>query len=619
MVRNSSLCGAAGKFGRVGTAALLTVTLAVPPIALTSTPALAVDESSNAVAAAEPGKSLCESQIRLGKVIVSLRASGVAGAEAVERYLTGQGFTKADVMGMDTAAIALLDSNLASEISWLKGVLSTPVAEDVTPVDDPKEDSGSGDTESSSPDDSTSGEGVDGDATDDGINEDDPSSDNGDTTDPSDPAGPSDDAASPNDPSSGDTSDGSTDADAGEEAPNVPELVVPHPVFGGLAADNAGSDTPAYPQWSYSGDTTYVPHNIGVNMTTEKFVAVIGEQARQIADDSGLYASVMIAQAILESASGNSALASAPNNNLFGIKGAYEGNSVNMRTVEYDGDGMMYITDSDFRSYATMRDSLIDYASLLTNSMGGFYRGAWRLNAETYVDACDFLQGRYATDIAYSAKLQDLIETYDLTRYDEPLDYALAHEYEVISSNGEVYSSEVNLETGELQTEQRDLVDLVVEATAHLGEDYVWGGTTPGSFDCSGLVQYAYRHALGVEIPRTTYYQCMQGDDVDFDDLHMGDLLFFTYEDNTVGHVGMYLAEGCFIEAPQTGDVIKVTSMSEKMPTFAKRIIETHDVDKEAAQKSTAEKWEKAVALIRTQQASDAAEALPISVGGKRA
>ncbi len=59
--------------------------------------------------------------------------------------------------------------------------------------------------------------------------------------------------------------------------------------------------------------------------------------------------------------------------------------------------------------------------------------------------------------------------------------------------------------------------------------------------------------------------------------------------------------------------------MSEKMPTFAKRVLETKPVDTEQAEKSTQEKFDRAVAMIRTQQACDASDALPISVGGKRA
>ena len=79
----------------------------------------------------------------------------------------------------------------------------------------------------------------------------------------------------------------------------------------------------------------------GQNLETERFIAMIGEQARQIGQEHNLYASVMIAQAILESGSGNSQLAQAPYNNLFGIKGAYKGNSVTFNTQEDDGTGNM--------------------------------------------------------------------------------------------------------------------------------------------------------------------------------------------------------------------------------------------------------------------------------------
>ena len=134
----------------------------------------------------------------------------------------------------------------------------------------------------------------------------------------------------------------------------------------------------------------------GQNLETERFIAMIGEQARQIGQEHNLYASVMIAQAILESGSGNSQLAQAPYNNLFGIKGAYKGNSVTFNTQEDDGTGNMYTIQSAFRAYETTADSLEDYANLLTVDMGDHYAGAWKSNAATPVEACQYLQGRYA-------------------------------------------------------------------------------------------------------------------------------------------------------------------------------------------------------------------------------
>lgn len=159
------------------------------------------------------------------------------------------------------------------------------------------------------------------------------------------------------------------------------------------------------------------------NQTTAEFIAKIGEDARQIAGDNNLYASVMIAQAILESASGNSQLASEPNFNLFGIKGSYQGSSVEFSTQEDNGSGGMYSIQAGFRKYPSYKESLEDYVQLLRGGVGStsdFYHGVWKSNTETYKDATQFLTGRYATDTQYHLKLNGLIETYDLTQYDHP-------------------------------------------------------------------------------------------------------------------------------------------------------------------------------------------------------
>src|SRR5690625_4384400 len=71
------------------------------------------------------------------------------------------------------------------------------------------------------------------------------------------------------------------------------------------------------------------------NQTNEEFGELAGNHASQVAKDNGLYASVMIAQAILQSGHGNSTLSSVPFHNLFGLKGSYEGDSVVMATSEY--------------------------------------------------------------------------------------------------------------------------------------------------------------------------------------------------------------------------------------------------------------------------------------------
>ncbi len=153
------------------------------------------------------------------------------------------------------------------------------------------------------------------------------------------------------------------------------------------------------------------------NLTTEQFIETIGEDARQLCQDNDLYASVMIAQAIVESASGSSGLSCDPYNNLFGIKGSYQGKSVRMKTQEDDGEGNLETVVAEFRRYSTLKESLTDYVSLLTGN--SLYSPVKKSNTSSYEDACDYLQGHYATSTSYSKTLKAYIDAYDLTTYDE--------------------------------------------------------------------------------------------------------------------------------------------------------------------------------------------------------
>ncbi|OJG74544.1 hypothetical protein RV10_GL004703 [Enterococcus pallens] len=159
------------------------------------------------------------------------------------------------------------------------------------------------------------------------------------------------------------------------------------------------------------------------NLTTSEFIEEIGEAAREVGQEHDLYASVMIAQAILESGSGGSQLAQAPNYNLFGIKGEHEGKSVSFATQEDTGGGNMTTIQASFRAYDDYEDCFEDYAKLLKEGISGnsdFYKGAWKTTTENYEEATAFLTGKYATDTSYNKKLNGLIETYNLTQYDHP-------------------------------------------------------------------------------------------------------------------------------------------------------------------------------------------------------
>ena len=95
-------------------------------------------------------------------------------------------------------------------------------------------------------------------------------------------------------------------------------------------------------------------------------------------------------------------------------------------------------------------------------------------------------------------------------------------------------------------------------ALSQLGTSYVWAGAAPGGFDCSGLVMWAYAQ-VGVSLPHSSYAQYGYGVPVSRDQLQPGDLVFF----DGLGHVGIYIGGDQFVHAPHTGDVVKISSLSE--------------------------------------------------------
>ena len=95
-------------------------------------------------------------------------------------------------------------------------------------------------------------------------------------------------------------------------------------------------------------------------------------------------------------------------------------------------------------------------------------------------------------------------------------------------------------------------------AMQELGKPYVWGAAGPSSFDCSGLVMYVYAQ-VGVSLPHNAAAMFSYGSPVGYGDLQPGDLVFFS----GLGHMGIYIGGGQFIHAPHTGDVVKISNMSD--------------------------------------------------------
>ena len=113
-------------------------------------------------------------------------------------------------------------------------------------------------------------------------------------------------------------------------------------------------------------------------------------------------------------------------------------------------------------------------------------------------------------------------------------------------------------------SESTNKMDKAIELLEEqIGNKYVWGATGPDSFDCSGLVQYVYKNALGIDIQRVSYEQAKFGQNINKEDLKVGDLVFFdTMNKGRVSHVGMYVGNNEFIHASNPKDGVKKSTLS---------------------------------------------------------
>ena len=175
-----------------------------------------------------------------------------------------------------------------------------------------------------------------------------------------------------------------------------------------LAVQTGPSEQDLQKQWA--AEISSYPENV------QSFLNTIGPVAQQVAQENGIYASVMIAQAALESGWGNSAL-STQGDHLFGVKWNGTGNYVTMPTQEYYG-GQWHTINAKFQSYNSYYDSLTGYAQLIKNN----FPNSTRANAATPQIAAANLKygvyGSYATDPNYANSLDRMISDYGLTRYD---------------------------------------------------------------------------------------------------------------------------------------------------------------------------------------------------------
>ncbi|GJM48014.1 GW dipeptide domain-containing protein [Weissella soli] len=151
------------------------------------------------------------------------------------------------------------------------------------------------------------------------------------------------------------------------------------------------------------------------------FINKLKGSVQKATEEQRLYASLQMAQAIVESGWGESDLAKEANN-YFGVKGSYNGQSVTMTTAEYDQYGKLYTIQASFRKYPSAYQSMQDNATLLRQGVSwnhAIYSGTWREKAKSGTQAASGLIPSYATDPGYATKLKSLITSYDLTSLDQ--------------------------------------------------------------------------------------------------------------------------------------------------------------------------------------------------------
>jgi len=110
---------------------------------------------------------------------------------------------------------------------------------------------------------------------------------------------------------------------------------------------------------------------------------------------------------------------------------------------------------------------------------------------------------------------------------------------------------------------------VIAYAKQFLGVPYVWGGTTPSGFDCSGFTSYVFR-SVGISLPRVSRDQQNVGTRISPSQVQPGDLVF---RGSPAYHVGIYIGNGQYIHAPQTGDVVKIASYNPSAFSSAARVL----------------------------------------------
>lgn len=206
--------------------------------------------------------------------------------------------------------------------------------------------------------------------------------------------------------------------------------------------------------------------------------------------------------------------------------------------------------DSEISKLSDKVNNLVEYESFLKNITNDIEYNLDGMSKEDLNNKLNFINEKIAS-----------IENYKIEVSDNSLQEANMKKLKEVKVS-------ITKDIKEFKTDGQKVVE---QAMKYLGVPYVWGGKSPDGMDCSGLTQLAYRHALGKEIGIWTVAQEGAGSAVTVSDAEVGDLLFWGGHGST-HHVAIYIGDGKFIHAPQPGDVVKITNLTDFMPDFALKV-----------------------------------------------
>lgn len=199
-------------------------------------------------------------------------------------------------------------------------------------------------------------------------------------------------------------------------------------------------------------------------------------------------------------------------------------------------------TTVNFRSQPNTSSSVLaSFANGTTVSVTGISGGWYQV---TYGGQTGYVHPDYLTFTASSASV-------------DPESGAASAQTNTITPSSNVVSY-----TG--TSEKR--AEVLSYAAQFLGTPYVYGGSTPDGFDCSGFTSYVFKNTVG-SIPRVAQAQFDATTRVAMDELLPGDLVFFGSSASSISHVGIYVGDGTFIHSPHTGEVVKYESLSGSYET----------------------------------------------------